>query len=77
VDDRKVTYGPGEFFGEIALVAGKRRTGKAMATQSCMLLVLDIADFHELASRQPEISEAIHSKAAKRLDRSQARSDGG
>jgi voltage-gated potassium channel len=76
VDGRKVEYGPGEFFGEVALVAGGRRTGTAVANQASTLLTLDIADFHELASRQPDLSRAIHTKAASRLDRSQTRRDG-
>jgi CRP-like cAMP-binding protein len=41
-----------------------------VATQPCTLLVLDIADFHDLASRQPDLSQAIHIKAASRLDHS-------
>jgi voltage-gated potassium channel len=76
VDGQKVGYGPGEFFGEIALVAGGRRTGTAVAKRPCTLLMLDIADFHELAGHQPELSEAIRTKAAGRLDRSQSRREG-
>jgi len=75
VNGRVVIYCPGEFFGEVALVAGGRRTGSAVATESCLLLLLDIADFHDLASRQPELSAAIHSKAATRLDRSRTKRD--
>lgn len=75
VDGRKLSYGPGEFFGEVALVAGGRRTGRAVATEPCQLLILDIADFHDLASRQPELSAAIRSKAATRLDRNRTKRD--
>jgi CRP-like cAMP-binding protein len=46
-----------------------------MATEPCLLLLLDIADFHDLAARQPDLSEAIHSKAARRMDRSQTKRD--
>jgi len=75
VDDRRLPYGPGEFFGEVALISGGRRTGRAVAKEPCLLLLLDIADFHDLATRQPELSKAIHSKAARRMDRSQTRRD--
>lgn len=72
VDDRKVDYGPGEFFGEVALVSQQPRTGHAVAAEACQLLLLDIADFHELAKRLPEVSQAIHSTAAQRLGRSES-----
>jgi voltage-gated potassium channel len=75
VDGRTLVYRSGEFFGEVALVTGGRRTGRAVATEPCLLLLLDIADFHDLASRQPELSAAIRSKAAMRLDRSRTNQD--
>lgn len=62
---------PGSFFGEIALITGGPRTATAVATKHTVLLVLDIADFRELAARRPELSQAIHDEAERRQRRSQ------
>jgi voltage-gated potassium channel len=60
----------GSFFGEIALITGGPRTATAVATKHAVLLMLDIADFRELAARRPELAEAIHVEAARRQKRS-------
>jgi len=60
----------GDFFGEVALIAGGRRTGRAAALEPCTLLMLDIADFHGLAVKQPELSAAIRERAVGRVERS-------
>jgi voltage-gated potassium channel len=60
----------GSFFGEIALITGGPRTATAVATKHAVLLMLDIADFRELAARRPELAEAIHEEAARRQKRS-------
>jgi voltage-gated potassium channel len=63
---------PGSFFGEIALVTGGPRTATAVATKHAVLLVLDIADFRELAARRPELAQAIHDEADRRQRRTAA-----
>jgi voltage-gated potassium channel len=60
----------GSFFGEIALLTGGPRTATALATKHTILLVLDIADFRELAARRPELAKAIQDEAARRQQRS-------
>jgi len=60
----------GSFFGEIALITGGPRTATAVATKHTVLLMLDIADFRELAARRPELATAIHDEAARRQKRS-------
>ncbi|MCW5748368.1 MAG: ion transporter [Alphaproteobacteria bacterium] len=62
----------GQFFGEIALVTGGPRTASASAAEPTQLLVLDIADFRELASRRPELVKAIEVEAKRRLDENAA-----
>jgi len=58
--------GPGDFFGEIALVTGAPRTATAIALNHTVLLELDVADFRALAGRRPEMTEIIRGIAAKR-----------
>jgi voltage-gated potassium channel len=58
----------GQFFGEIALITGGVRTATASAAGPTQLLVLDIGDFRELASRRPELVSAIEAEARRRLD---------
>jgi voltage-gated potassium channel len=60
----------GSFFGEISLITGGPRTATAVATKHATLLVLDIADFRELAAKRPELARAIHDEATRRQNRS-------
>jgi len=70
IGDQSYVLEAGDFFGEVALVAGGRRTGRAAAVGDCTLLMLDIADFHGLAVDQPELSAAIRLRAQGRVERS-------
>ncbi len=62
-----VYLGPGQFFGEMALLSGAPRNATIVAAQPCTLLALDIVDFHELRGRQPELGRAIDEEAERRL----------
>jgi voltage-gated potassium channel len=62
-----IRLGPGEFFGEIALLTGGPRTATVVAVQRCTLLVLDIVDFRQLMGRQPDLARIIHEEAERRL----------
>ncbi len=57
----------GDFFGEMALITGARRSATAIATGPCQLLMLDIADFRDLAARYPDMTLAIHAEAKRRM----------
>src|ERR1700739_1967401 len=48
-----ISYGPGDFFGELALLTGDSRNATIVATKPCTLLRLDIVDFRQLLGRQP------------------------
>ena len=65
-------FGPGAFFGEIALVTGEPRTATAVALKFSVLLSLHLTDFRHLAARRPELTAAIRDEAARR----KAQSDG-
>ncbi|HUA55977.1 MAG TPA: ion transporter [Candidatus Sulfotelmatobacter sp.] len=72
-DARPFHLHAGSFFGEIALLTGGPRTATAVASKHSMLLVLDIADFRELAARRPELTKAIQDEAVRRQQRGPGR----
>jgi voltage-gated potassium channel len=59
-------FGPGAFFGEIALVTGEPRTATAVAVKFSVLLSLHLTDFRHLVARRPELTAAIEEEAARR-----------
>jgi voltage-gated potassium channel len=61
-----VLLGPGQFFGELALIERTTRTATVRADDECKLLELNGKDFHELARHHPELKDAIHRIAAER-----------
>ncbi len=58
-----VRLGPGEFFGEIALLTGEPRNATVVAVQPCTLLTLDIVDFRQLLGRQPDLARVVSEEA--------------
>ena len=63
----KVRLGPGEFFGEIALLTGGPRNATVVAAQPCTLLTLDIVDFRQLVGRQPDLARVVSEEAERRI----------
>ena len=51
----------------MALITGEPRTATIVTTRATELLALDVADFRALAATRPELSEAIHAEAERRL----------
>jgi len=51
--------GPGEIFGEIALLDGKERTANAHAIGACELLVLPRPDFMRFLERHPQVNRRL------------------
>jgi voltage-gated potassium channel len=68
VAPQPIYLGPGDFFGEIALLTSGPRTASIVATQPCTLLALDIVHFRELCARQPDLARIINEEADRRLD---------
>jgi voltage-gated potassium channel len=64
----RISYGTGDFFGEIALLTGAPRNATIVATQASTLLSLDIVDFRQLVGRQPDLARIIHEEAERRLE---------
>lgn len=59
--------GPGDFFGEIALVAGGPRTATVTAQTPSRLLVLNRRDFHALMDEFPGVATQVLMTLAQRL----------
>ncbi|HUK58933.1 MAG TPA: cyclic nucleotide-gated ion channel [Stellaceae bacterium] len=60
--------GPGDFFGEMALITGEARTATAIALTNCELLHLDLADFLHLEARHPDLAKIIEAEAKRRRE---------
>ena len=59
--------GPGDFFGEIALVAEGPRTATVTTASPARLLVVSHRDFHALMDEFPEVAARVLTTLAHRL----------
>ena len=59
-------YGPGEFFGEIAVLLGRPRTTRAVAVSDARVLQLDRATFEAMCVDRPEIALRVIQRLAER-----------
>jgi CPA1 family monovalent cation:H+ antiporter len=64
--ERRVRLGDGEFFGEMALLAGRPRQADVVALTYCHLLVLRRADLERFMRANPQARETIHRVAEAR-----------
>jgi len=62
-----VTLGPGQHFGEIALLRRTMRTATVSAIRDCRLLALEVTDFQRLLQVHPTIREHIDRLASERM----------
>lgn len=62
----KIRLSEGDFFGEMSLINKKPRSSDVMTKTSCVLLVLNAADFYVLAGKQPNLIKAIEDEAKRR-----------
>lgn len=59
--------GPGEFFGEIALVETERRTASVVADSPMRLVVMTRRDFQRMAYEFPEVTARISRTIRERM----------
>lgn len=63
------TLGPGDFFGEIALLDGGPRTATVTAEEPTRLLVLTHREFHAMMEEFPEVAAEVLNSLAHRIRR--------
>jgi CRP/FNR family cyclic AMP-dependent transcriptional regulator len=69
-DDKHLAdLGPGDFFGEIAIVEHDRRTASVVATTPLTAIVMLSRDFETMADVMPHVAERIHSAIRERMAR--------
>lgn len=61
------TLGPGNFFGEVALLSGKKRTASVRAKSFCEAIVLKREDFMWVFKQSPEFSKVVKAYVDKRV----------
>jgi voltage-gated potassium channel len=52
-------FGPGDFFGETALITEEKRLAHVIAESDCFLLSLERHDFHYIFRDRPEIIDRM------------------
>jgi CRP/FNR family transcriptional regulator, cyclic AMP receptor protein len=62
------TLGPGDFFGEIAILGGGRRSATVTTTSPAKLLVMFGTEFRQLQQAQPDIAARIEDTMQQRLE---------
>lgn len=63
------TLGPGDFFGEMAILGSGRRNATVTASTRVELLVLFGTVFRTMESEHPDVAERIKRKVAERVER--------
>lgn len=62
--------GPGEIFGELAILDGEARSANALAQENCQLLAINKEDFLEILKNKFSVSFNLMCELAKRLRKS-------
>ena len=72
-DGREHELGPGQCFGELAVLAETARTGRVSAKTDVHCLALERSAFEQLLAEQPALARALLRVLARRLVDAQAR----
>lgn len=68
-DEKLTDLGPGDFFGEIALVEHQRRTASVIATTPMRTIVMFGRDFSQMESEMPSVAARIRQAVEERRPR--------
>jgi len=66
---RLTDLGPGDFFGEIAILEHDRRTATVVAATQATLIVMLARDFETMAEQLPDIADQVHAAIRERMSR--------
>ena len=64
-----VELGPGDFFGEIALIEEARRTASVVAKTPMRLVVMHRREFQHMVEEMPRVAERVRDAIRQRLPR--------
>jgi CPA2 family monovalent cation:H+ antiporter-2 len=67
-EDIVATFGPGDFFGELAILEGARRSATVTTTSPSKLLVMHGTQFRRFQQEHPGIAAAIEDVTQQRKD---------
>ena len=67
IPHRKLHFGPGDFFGELALLHETHRRGTIVALTHCRLLALSAENFAALIRKHPALKQRIEEAVRERL----------
>ena len=68
-DQHLATLGPGDFFGEIAIIEHGRRTASVVTTTPTTLAVMSPASFDAMRRELPQVAERIDGAIRERMAR--------
>jgi CRP-like cAMP-binding protein len=68
-DERLATLGPGDFFGEIALIQHGRRTASVSTTAPSRLAVMSPASFEAMRRELPAVADRVDAAIRDRMPR--------
>jgi CPA2 family monovalent cation:H+ antiporter-2 len=68
VGDKKIHLGPGDFFGEMALLTGAPRTADVTAIDYCLFLIVTKEEFDRFIANYPHLREKLDEVAAERAE---------
>jgi CRP-like cAMP-binding protein len=68
-DQRLATLGPGDFFGEIALIQHGRRTASVVTSAPTSLAVMSPTSFDAMRRQLPRVAERIDGAIRERMER--------
>jgi voltage-gated potassium channel len=68
LQNRKIRFRTGDFFGELALLEETMRSATVVAVEASRILTLSVDDFNHLLTKHPHLMRRIHKMAAARAE---------